>query len=51
MFLIQISNRIETWKGDSLCYFLQNMRVIVNKKLYQAFRRQANGLTLNIPVF
>ena len=23
----------------------------VNKKLYQAFRRQANGLTMNTPVF
>ena len=24
---------------------------IKNKKLYRAFRRQANGLTLNTPVF
>ena len=23
----------------------------LNKKLYRAFRRQANGLTLNTPVF
>ena len=38
-----------------LVVVMEDVKVIIllatNKKLYQAFRRQANGLTLNTPVF
>ena len=29
----------------------ENCQYMQNKKLYQAFRLQANGLTINTPVF
>ena len=33
------------------CYELSVLEFKRNKKLYRAFRRQGNGLTLNTPVF